>query len=285
MTAAAADLPPLADDLRLDALDPTLLRGELLHVIRTAIADAPRSAQVQIGPSEIGTECDRRVGYKLLGVPAVHVDLDGAWRPTVGTAVHAWLADAFGAAAVAGWPDRYRWLTEHRVTVGTVPGMGDITGTADLFDRATGTVIDWKIVGVTTLRRVRAHGASAQYRAQAHLYGRGFTLAGVPVRNVAIAYLPSAGQLTDAHLWTEPYDEAVALDALARLGALHHATTALGPAALPLLPTADAYCTHCPWFANDTADLQRSCPGHPTREKYRDPIHLIAASTDNGATT
>ena len=55
-------------------------------MIRHAIAHHPRSLQKRIGPSEVGTPCDRRIGYKLLG----HTENErgDAWKPTVGTAVH-----------------------------------------------------------------------------------------------------------------------------------------------------------------------------------------------------
>ena len=68
-------------------------------VIRGAIANHPRSLQKRIGPSEIGTPCDRRIGYKLLGQD--ENPRGDAWKPTVGTAVHGWLEKALEDANLA----------------------------------------------------------------------------------------------------------------------------------------------------------------------------------------
>ena len=96
-----------------------------------------------------------------------------------------------------------------------------------------------------------------------------------------IAFLPRNSELRDAYLWSEPYDEQVALDALQRAEGIHLTTQALGPAGLNVLPTADAYCTRCPWFSRNAAaapgtprDASTSCPGHPAgdQERRRDGV-------------
>jgi len=240
--------------------DPSLVRDEYLHVIRATIAAHPRSAQKAIGPSEIGTPCQRRLGYRLAGVPQVQAG--GSWRPTVGTAVHSWLDMAF---ADPRWNDAEgtaRWLTETKVDVGEIAGI-PITGRADLYDRITGTSIDHKCVGITTLRAARAGRVDPKYRVQGHLYGRGWARAGLPIETVAISYLPNNGELNEAHWWSEPYDEAIAV------GALEAANTVavllkVVPAAmlLPVLATANDHCNWCPWFMPAATDLTEACPGH-----------------------
>src|SRR5690606_1382591 len=162
------------------------------------------------GPSEIGTPCDRRLAHRLNETPPVNTG-DDKWRPTVGTAVHDWLE----AALRDDDPGGNRWAPEHRVTVGTV-GNTPITGRADLYDRITATVVDWKIVGPTTLRNVKANGPTPNYRTQGHVYGLGFANAGLPVDLIMIAFLPSNGTLRDSHFWWEPYDQTVAHQALTR---------------------------------------------------------------------
>jgi hypothetical protein len=67
-------------------------RVDLMDAIRHKITHHPRSLQKRIGPSEIGNPCDRRIGYKLLGQP--ENPRGDAWKPTIGTAVHAWLEEA-----------------------------------------------------------------------------------------------------------------------------------------------------------------------------------------------
>lgn len=248
-------------------VDPQILRRELLHVIGQAIDEHPRSQQVTIGPSEVGTPCERRIGYKLLNTPVANHQ-PPAWRPTVGTAVHSWLDDVFQAHDInAGRVDDHelRWLTERRLAVGDIAGV-PLTGTCDLFDTATGTSIDWKIVGVTTLRKAKAAVSRGeihdpQYRVQGHLYGRGWELKGHQVHTVAVCFLPSAGELSDAVFWSEPYDRQVAVDALTRLARIHAIVGGFAERALPILPTADAHCGHCPWFKAGATDPTVACPG------------------------
>lgn len=240
---------------------PDLVASELLHVIKGAVASHPRSLQRRIGPSEIGHPCARRVGYILLDHEKVNdAPGDTPWLPTIGTAVHAWLEEQFVAANVADQP--LRWLTELRVDVGTLAGV-PITGHCDLYDRVTATAIDWKIVGATTLKKYRSKGPGDQYRTQIHLYGRGLTRRGLPVDTVAIAFLPRNGELRDAYIWHEPYDEQVALDGLERAEGVALATGQLGVEALTHLPTASAWCNRCPFYRADSQDLAAGCPGDP----------------------
>lgn len=256
----------LPEELMQTGGDPTLVRDELLDVITRTITAHPRSAQKRIGPSEIGTPCQRRLGYRLAGVEKVN---DGAaWRPTVGTAVHEWLEWAFLRDNHLATPDGAtdtRWLLEHSLDVGEIAGV-TITGKCDIYDRITATSIDWKNVGVTTLRSARANGPSPQYRAQAHLYGRGWARRGLPIETVAVFYLPSNGELSDAHYWHEPYNEQIALDALTNATTVATLLATFGPEkTLPILTTADAYCTWCPFFCPAVTDLTEACPGHDNR--------------------
>lgn len=254
------DLAQLPDAYRLPA-DHDQLRTDLTDVITEAITWHPRSQQTLPGPSEIGTPCVRRLGYKMLAVPAVNTDRGAAWKPTVGTAVHTWLQETF-----TGYNDRHkvdRFYLEQKVTCGYLNGQ-PLKGTCDLYDRATATVVDWKIVGLAALKRYRVDGPGDQYRTQGHLYGRGFARLGLPVERVAICFLPQNGELTDMHLWSEPYDEQIALDALTRAEGIAQLTSGAGLDALPLLPTADAWCTYCPWRMPAATDLTEACPGHTT---------------------
>jgi hypothetical protein len=112
------------------------LEAELFGKIRGAISGDPRSQQTRVGPSEIGTPCRRRLGYKFLGVQPVNNHTDAPWLPTIGTGVHMWLADQFMADNVT--TGELRWLVEFRVDVGEIAG-DTITGSCDLYDRATYT--------------------------------------------------------------------------------------------------------------------------------------------------
>jgi hypothetical protein len=190
------------------------IAGMILQGIRDFSANRPRSLQKEIGPSGIGNPCDHCLAAALVGWERAQ---DEAWLPLIGTAVHELLLsdpqwDAMDNSAYPG-PD---WLKEHRVDVGTIGGMR-VSGNADLFHVPSGTVVDLKIVGATTLNEARKGGASQQYRYQVQLYGRGFTLAGYDVRQCVIAYLPrNSMRLSDAVFCTYPFSMDTADDALNR---------------------------------------------------------------------
>lgn len=240
--------------------DPLVLRDELLFAIRDYLGNRPRSLQRTVGPSGLGTPCPRRLGYDLAGAEPLDARPPG-WLPGIGTAVHTMLEDAF-----TSWNRRTgyeRYLTETRVEVGHVGGV-PVYGTADLYDRTTATVVDWKIVGKTTLDSARRHGMSTPYRVQAHCYGLGFVRRGVPVDTVAICYLPRNGELTGAQFIHEPYDEAIARNAIARADAIATAMNLTDAATIiPQLARVDD-CRFCPYRVerlSPDATVFDGCPG------------------------
>ena len=227
---------------------------ELKKVVRDHEASRPRSVQKSIGPSEVGTECARRLAYKLLDVEPCNTTSD-PWAAIVGTSVHAWLDTAF-----TDDNDRTgesRWACDIKVDLPTY-----MRGSVDLYDRKTATVIDHKVLGHTSLKKFKAEGPSRQYRVQVHVYAAGLRIQGADVQHVAIAAWSRSGQLKDAAWWTEPYDEQIVEETLARLDALHTTTSTLGRAALPLIPTADAHCTYCPFYLPGVTDVEDACGGH-----------------------
>lgn len=199
--------------------------SHLREVIEHTILTDPRTLQVALGPSEIGTACDRCLVHLLAGHKAIeHV---APWLPTIGHAVHSWLDKAMRLHALAS-DDGDRWHIEGRVNVGKVAGV-DIRGNADLFDAITGTVTDWKISGKPKIDSVRRHGASLTYQRQAQLYGKGYEDAGHTVRSVQIIFLPrNAVSLQGGICWYAPYDRQIAQQTLDRANALHAGVTALG---------------------------------------------------------
>lgn len=242
-----------------------------LDAIVDAIMNSERSLQKEVGPSEIGSPCTRLLGYKLLGIP--ERPRVPAWKAFVGTGGHLALEDVFDRYNLRNAPllnGQERFYIETRVNVGEVNGVA-ITGSCDLYDRVTGTVVDHKFPGPSMLEGYRKKGPGQQYRAQAHLYGRGWIRAGLPVTRVMIAFLPRHGELADAYIWSEPYDEQVALNALQRLAGVDHAVKALGSAALQLLPTTSHYCHSCSYFAAKSTDLERGCPGDPDSPVHNPP--------------
>ncbi|GGS84842.1 hypothetical protein GCM10010156_49330 [Planobispora rosea] len=233
--------------------------GDLEAALKHAITHQPRSLQQRLGPSEIGSECDRQLGYRLAGVPRVNPYLP--WLAYIGTAMHAQLAGDLSGRVL---PNGARVLVEQKVGVGRI-GNDDIDGTSDIYigaaDGRTGIVFDWKLVGKTPLQYYRVHGPGPRYRVQVHTYGYGFRRRGLPVTDVGIGFLPRSQEFVHRHWWYEPYDEQIALNAIKRADAIATAITTAGPALLPLLRTAEAECAYCPWFRPGSRDLTRSCPG------------------------
>lgn len=252
----------LPDHLMMLGSDPDLLRDELLGVIRRAIDSHERSQQKALGPSEVGHPCARRLGYQLLDYDE-RPDQEPNWKAAVGTMMHTGFEEFFRADNAAHYePDMVRWILEETLYCGQI-GNQPLLGHCDLYDQVTATVVDWKTSDLRKIRKYRASGVSDQYRIQAHIYGRGWALRGYRVDRVALMFLVRDGQLRDQYFWSEPYDEQVALDAIARVEGIARTTTALGDAALPLLPTADAWCTFCPFYKKGATDLTTGCPGDP----------------------
>lgn len=207
--------------------------------------DRPRSKQRRVGPSGLGTPCQRKLGYQILDVDRVNTsDPLAAW---IGTAGHSSLE-----RILDGHPD---WLTETRVEL---PGY-NITGTSDAFHLPSGTVVDWKFAGVAAMKKAKTAGADPQYRIQAHLYGYGMAIQGHNVNRVAIVYIPRSGLSSGIHIWSEPYDESVVEQTMRRYEAITTVAEQLGPASLG---TAEAFCSWCPWWKPNATDLAVSCPGH-----------------------
>lgn len=240
-----------------------ILATDVIETVKAAARNAPRSRQAAVGPSELGTPCTRRLGYRAIDwEPKPNSDTD-PWASVIGTSVHTWMAEAF---TEENWQLGYqRYLIEHRVTL-----PGGITGSCDLYDRHTGGVNDWKVVGLDPLKRYRRDGPGQQYQAQAHLYGLGLQLAGEHPEWVAITFLPRGGRIDGLHVWSEPYDHMMAVNALRRYQSMRDFHLCLDPEANPqnwaLLPTADAHCTYCPWFLPGSTDLSQGCPGHSAPE-------------------
>ena len=253
MTAALA-LPTFAP---LPEASP--IAAVLADVVRAASARAPRSRQRAVGPSEIGTPCARRLAYRALDVDPVTGAGGDPWASIVGTAVHVWLAAAFEADNRRRAAPR--WLVEQRVTV-----SGSIRGTVDLYDGETATVVDHKVLGAASMKRVKAEGAGEPYRSQAHLYGYGLAAAGLPVERVAVAAYPRSGFLADLYVWSEPYSEARAVAALDRLAAVVSVAGLLDvdtfPARWALIPADPAGCAFCPYLRAGLASAcADGCPG------------------------
>lgn len=253
MTAAPA--PEEFFDATAPPADP--LRDELIRLIRARDAATPRHMQKDLGPSEIGHPCMRKMAYGMMDVPRCNPQ----WDPLpsiMGVAAHKWMESAARHAnQVLG---RQRWLVESRVNV--APGL---SGSCDLYDHDTQTVIDWKFPGKSRFDRY-VKDPGPQFKGQIQLYGLGFENAGLPVRQVAIALLNrGSGTLNTMHLWKTDYDRTFAQGILAKREAvmllLNDLRVDIDPERYQWIPQDPYDCLVCPFFApNPKNGLQ--CKGN-----------------------
>lgn len=218
-----------------------------------------RSAQATLGPSEIGTPCDRRLAMSLLRIPAVNPGGDG-WAAFVGTAVHAALADMLLWAN----GDTGRFAVEQHLTF---PNAFVPRGTADMLDRTLCLVADHKIQGQWSAGKLRAKGPGDTYRIQAHVYAYGLRLKGERIDDVAVISWPrDKSSLEDLWTWTEPYDASIALDALKRVDDLAAWISkceldGATPVEIAKYAAITPDCTYCPFHAPGDVNGTRGCNG------------------------
>src|SRR3954462_8033450 len=123
------------------------LREEIVAMIIDRHRATPRHQQKSLGPSEIGHPCARKLASGILDMPAPNPQ----WDPLpsiIGTATHTWLETAADLAnANLG---RERWLTETKVH----PAAW-LSGSCDLYDTDSGTVVDYKVPGANQFDLLR----------------------------------------------------------------------------------------------------------------------------------
>lgn len=233
--------------------DASMLADRIKTVVNHRSANAPRSLQRTIGLSEVGDPCTRKIGYKILDWKKTNPASD-PWASISGTAIHAWLADAFSAQ-----PDRY--LVEHPVTV-----TDSLGGTCDLFDMQTGMVIDHKCVGQTSMKSRKRDGMTTTQRVQINLYGYGMERLGYEVKKVALAFYPLGGRLDGLYTIVEDYNKDLALKAINRVEAaqalIWQTDPENNPSAWTLLDPVPSYgCIYCPWYLPGSTDPSKGCAG------------------------
>lgn len=185
-----------------------LIKDQITGVVKWAENQNPRSTQQLIGPSEMGTLCDRRIGYRLAGVEGHNTQFD-PWPSIMGTAIHSWL-DVAMRAWLAAHGSR-EWITEKKLIISDF-----VQGRADLYQRDRKAVVDYKSVGPDVMRKVRKE-TPLGHQIQCHIYGYGFEQMGFEVEKVCLVFLPRAGWLKDMYVWCGDYDRAIATTAIDRL--------------------------------------------------------------------
>lgn len=231
------------------------IRGRLTDLIQQRSDASPRSLQKALGPSDVSHPCTRKMAYKLLDIQGTNPPFD-ILPSVIGTAVHAWLDTAVTHANnVLG---RQRYLAETRVN----PAEW-LSGSCDLMDTEDGIVTDWKVLGKSSFSKYKKNMNPA-YRTQVNLYGLGFERAGHQVNYVSVMMIPRAGLLSGAHLWLEPYNRAIAQEALDRyertLCLLNDLDIENNPERFNLLEKAGDSCQFCPYWSPKPENPYQ-CPG------------------------
>ena len=217
------------------------MKQRIVTMVRHAADNNPRNLQKAIGPSEIGHPC-RRPGRDegRRGDAEPQLGLADPMPSILGVAFHAWMEQNL---------DMREWIPEKRVDV---DGRG-LWGHSDAYHIPTRTVVDWKLLGLTMWRDWTGGYVNGTYKVQAHSYGRGFMRAGYPVERIAVAVFCRSKPLQDLYVWSEPWDQTVADQALLRLEAIKtyvNGTGASDDNRAPLLaidPVAGDGCYFCPF--------------------------------------
>ena len=181
----------------------------LLEVLHAKDAGRSRSVQTQVGPSEIGG-CRRKVWYRLNGQSATNFS-ELKLAAIMGTAIHASIEEAIAEVDPKG--EKY-WVE-------TEVEYNGMKAHIDLFIPETGDVVDWKTSKVKNL----SYFPSKQQRWQVQVYGYLLEKSGkAKVKNVNLVAIARDGDERDIKVHTEPYDEAVALEAMAWLDGVKAST-------------------------------------------------------------
>ncbi len=245
-------------------LGPHPFAKEIIKFVRAYDASRPRSLQTHLGPSEIGSPCMRQIAMKLAGVEPVNETAD-PWFPIIGSAVHAWLAvalDWYQYNVLGMTPDNPRFIIEQRVHAESEGGY-TTSGSSDVFDTLYDRVVDWKIVGTNTMRKVEdeawwQHDTGQQYHVQGQTYGKGWMQRGFHVSEVMVVFLPRSNFLHRMKIKVLPFDPSVADRAQERVHAIDQLRQVIPPHELP----AGGCSIWCPFFRPKVPLGATSCPGH-----------------------
>lgn len=251
--------PDFADGLPHDPYTE-MLRHDIIAAVKDYDRNSERNQQAEVGASEVGYGCFRRIGYRIADIPTTNNETD-PWPAIVGTSVHAWLEKAFTFANRRYTEDR--WMTEV-----VVHPSAAIKGHTDLYDASNFVSIDHKTAGTDKMREIRKGNIPESYIEQVQLYALGHVRAGRRVDRVALVFYPRSGWLHSIAVWTAPFDEAAALAVLDKVNRVAAGIIRLGVADdpskwqdVPAAPKKDD-CNWCPWYqplAKTASDA--GCPG------------------------
>ena len=190
------------------------MKDFLVNILHAKDSSRARSQQVQIGPSELGG-CRRKVYYRLHDQHETNGN-EMKLAAIMGTAIHSAIEQAIELADPTG----EKYVVEQEVE------YGDMKAHIDLWIPESGDVVDWKTVKKANL----SYFPSTQQRWQVQVYGYLLDKSGKgkPV-NVNLVAIARDGDERDIKVHSEPYDPAIAEEALRWLAEVKQATEAPAP--------------------------------------------------------
>ena len=233
--------------------DPKELLVTALHKKENS---RPRSNQVQIGPSELGG-CRRKVWYRLNDQPETN-DNELKLAAIMGTAIHGAIE-----SALDGRED---------LMIETEVEYNGMKAHIDLFIPSSGDVVDWKTVKKQNL----SYFPSQQQRWQVQVYGYLLDKSGKgKPRRVNLVAIPRDGDERDIKVYSEDYDESVALEALSWLEAIKVSSEAPSP------ERDESYCKfYCKYY---DASGQLGCVGIKKERTKTEEILIQDSDADKNA--
>lgn len=223
----------------------------LLEALNGLDSNRERSLQTQIGVSQLGG-CRTQVWLQLQDAPKGNQTL--RLPSMMGTAIHSLIETALTAYSFGAYE------LEQEVE------FGGLKGHIDWYVPEAGAVIDWK----TTKLKNLEYFPSTQQRWQVHTYGYLLAKNGRKVETVSLVAIARDGDERNVVVHTEPYDESVALQAIAWLEDVKSRTDK--PDAEK---NAEVWCQHyCSYFGV-------SCEGKTffkSGELISDPVAVKAAT-------
>jgi hypothetical protein len=203
--------------------------------------------------------------------------LHDPWASMVGTAIHAFLEEAFKWDASQSGTHPGRWATERRVTPDPL-AVQPHPGTADLYDVFGSVLGDHKAQSEAVRAKLRREGPPFHYFIQMLLYALGYMNEGFPVERIALISWPrTKSTLDDLYVWSHVItadDLKLVNDVLDKTQireelAKYVAGGSVDLFEIPATPS-DNDCQYCPFFNPSAGSNSRSsgCPGTAVKRSF-----------------
>ena len=197
---------------------------KLLEVLTAKDKTRARSTQVRIGPSEVGG-CRRRTYYRLHEQPKTNLTL--RLPAIMGTAIHKTIEEAFYREDPFG----EKYVLEMEVE------FNGLMGHVDLYMPDKKELVDWKTTKLKSIKTFPSH----EQKMQVNLYGYLLRNNGYELETVTLVAIPRDGDERNIVVFSEPYNEEIALEGLEWLKELDTYTE---------LPAPEKYAAFCALYCD-----------------------------------